>query len=89
MDGTVGCSRCVLAGIKAQVACTLGGGVVGRRIGGAEGGGIGGGLISWRGGWRVGGFTGGALDGEMVGGALGLQLLAITVSSLSSLLVRM
>jgi hypothetical protein len=73
-----------MAGINAR-----GGGVVVRRVGGAEGGGIGGGLINQRGAWRVGGFTGGALDGEMGGGALGLQLLAITVSSLLSSSVRM
>ena len=79
----------VMAGINAWVACTLGGGVVGRHIGGAEGGGIYGGLVSCHGAWRVGGFTGEALDGETVGGALGLQLLAITVSSLSSLSERM
>ncbi len=79
-----------MAGINAWVACTLGGGVVGRQAHCmTEGGGIGGGLISQCGAWRVGGFTGGTLDGEMVGGALGLQLLAITVSSSSSLLVRM
>jgi hypothetical protein len=78
-----------MAGINAWVACTLGGGVVGRRVGGVEGGGIGGGLVSRRGAWRVGGFTGEALDGEMVGGALGLQLLAIAVSLSSSSSVRM
>ena len=78
-----------MAGINARVACTLGGGVVGRSVGGIEGGGIGGGLVSQRGTWRIGGFTGGALDGETVGGALGLQWLAITVSSSSSSLVRM
>ncbi len=78
-----------MAGINAWVACTLGGGVVGRRLGGTEGGGIGGGLISRRGAWRVFGFTGGTLDGETVGRALGLQLLVITVSSLSSSSVRM
>jgi hypothetical protein len=61
-----------MAGINAQVACTLGGGVVGRRASGAERGGNGGGLVSRRGAWRVGGFTGGALDGETVGGAFGL-----------------
>jgi hypothetical protein len=64
-------------------------GVVGRRIGGAEGGGIGGGIVSQCSAWCVGGFTVGALDGETVGGALGLWLRAITVSSSSSLLVRM
>jgi hypothetical protein len=78
-----------MAGINAWVACTLGGGVVGRHLGGAEGGWIGAGLVSWHGAWRVGGFTGGTLDCEMVGEALGLQLLVITVSSSSSLLVRM
>ncbi len=70
--------------INAQVACTLGGGVVGGRLGGTEGGGIG-----QHGAWRIGGFTGGTLDGEIIGGALGLQLLAITVSSLSSPMVKM
>jgi hypothetical protein len=69
-----------MAGTNARVAYTLGGGVVGRRVGGADGGGIGGGLISPHGTWRVGGVTGGALNGETVGGTLGLQLLAITVS---------
>jgi hypothetical protein len=78
-----------MAGINAQVACTVGSGVVGRRVSGAEGEGIGGGLIIWCGAWHIGGFTGGALDGEIGGGALGLQLLAIAVSSSSSLSVRM
>jgi hypothetical protein len=78
-----------MARINAWLACTLRGVVVLRCLGGTEGGGIAGGLVSQRGDWRVGGFTGGTLDGEMVGGALGLQLLAITVSSLSSLSVRM
>jgi hypothetical protein len=62
----------VMAGINARVACALGGGVVGRRVGGTEEGGIGGGLVSRRGAWRVDRFTGGTLDGETVGGALGL-----------------
>ncbi len=56
-----------MAGIKARVACTPGGGVMGRCVGGAEGGGIGGGLVSRRGAWHVGGFTGGVLDGATVG----------------------
>ncbi len=79
----------VMAGIKAWVACTLSGGMVGRCLGGTEGGGIGGRLVSPRGTWHVGGFTCGTLDGEMLGGALGLQLLAIRVSSSLSSLVRM
>ncbi len=78
-----------MAGINALLACTLGGWVVGRCVGGIDGGGIGGGLVSRRGIWRVGGFTGGAMDGETVGGAFGLQLLAITVSSSLSSSVRM
>jgi hypothetical protein len=79
-----------MAGIIAQVACTLRGGVVGWCISGAEGGGIGGGLVvSWRSSWHVGGFTGGALDDEMVGVALVLHLFAIIVSSSSSSLLRM
>jgi hypothetical protein len=78
-----------MAGINAWVACTLGGGVVGRRVGGTEGGEIGGGLVSRCGAWRVGGFTGGTLDGETVRGALGLQLLVVTESSLLSSSVRM
>jgi hypothetical protein len=78
-----------MAVINAWVACTLGGGVVGRRLGGTEGGGIGGGLVSQHGNWGIGGFTGGTLDGRMVGGALGLQLMVTTVSSLSSSAVRM
>jgi hypothetical protein len=73
-----------VAGINAWVACTLGGGVAGRHVGGTEGGGTGGGLVSQRGAWHLSGFTGGTLDGETVGGALGRQLLAITVSSSSS-----
>ncbi len=44
----------VLAGINARVTCTLGGGVVGRRVGVIEGGGIGGGLVIQCGAWRVG-----------------------------------
>jgi hypothetical protein len=72
-------------GINGWVVCTLGGGVVGWHVGGAEGGRIGGGLISQCGVWCVGGFVGGALDGVMVRGTLGLQLFASTVlSSLSS-----
>jgi hypothetical protein len=78
-----------MVGVNVWVSCTLGGGVVGRSLGGTEGGDIGGGIISRRGAWHVGGFSGGALDGEIVGGALGLQLLVITVSSLSSSSVRM
>jgi hypothetical protein len=66
------------------------GGVRGRCLGWTVGGGIGGEPANWRGAWRIGGFTGWILDGRMVGGALGLQLLATTVSSLlSSLLERM
>ncbi len=57
-----------MAGINIWVACTLGGGVVGRHVCGTEGGGIGGGLVSRRGAWRIGEFTGGTLDGETVGG---------------------
>jgi hypothetical protein len=79
----------VMAGINVWVACTLSGGVLGSRLGGTEGGGIGGGLVSRRGAWRACGFTGGILDGEMVLRAPGLQLLATTVSSSSSSLVRM
>jgi hypothetical protein len=60
-----------MAGINARVACTLDGGVVGRRIGGTEGGGIGSGIVSWRGAWRVGGFTGGTLDVRQLEGHLG------------------
>jgi hypothetical protein len=78
-----------MAGINAQVAFTLGGGVVGRRLGETVEGGIGGGLASQCGAWRKGGFTGGILDGRMVGGALGLQFLATTVSSSLSLSERM
>ena len=78
-----------MAGINTQVACTLGGGMVGRCGGGILVRGIGAGLISQRGAWRGGGFTGGALDGAMVGRALGLQLLATIVSSSSSSLLRM
>jgi hypothetical protein len=58
-----------MAGINGWMVCTLGGGVVGLRIGGAK--------------------RGGTLDGEMVGGTLGLQLVAIRVLSLLSSLVRM
>jgi hypothetical protein len=78
-----------MAGINAGVAGTLGGGVVGKSLGWAVEGEIGGGLANWHGAWRTGGFTGRILDGRMVGGALGLQLLATTVSSSSSLSYRM
>ncbi len=77
-----------MVGINGWVVCTLGGGV-GWCVGGAEGGRIGGGLVSWCGVWPVSRFIGGALDGATVGGTLGLQLFAITVLSLSSLLVQM
>jgi hypothetical protein len=70
-----------MVGITAHVACTLGGGVVGRFLGWTVDGGIGGGLTSRHGTWLVGGFTGGIQDVRMVEGALGLQLLATTVSS--------
>ncbi len=78
-----------MARINAWVACTLGGGVVVRHLVRTEGGGLGGGLVIRRGAWHIGGFTGGTLDGGVVGEALGLQLLVITVSTLLSLLVRM
>ncbi len=61
------------------MACTLGGGVVAKRLGWTEGGGIGDGLAIWHGAWHVDEFTGGILDGRMVGWALGLQFLATTV----------
>jgi hypothetical protein len=79
----------VMVGLTVWVVYTLRGGVVGRRLGGTVGGGIGVVIVGRHGAWRVGGFTGGILAGMMVGGALGLQLLATTVSSLSSLLERM
>jgi hypothetical protein len=79
----------VMVGINARVACTHGGGVLGRRLGGTVGGGIGGSLISWCGAWCVGVFNTGILDGRMVRGVLGLQLLATTVTSLLSLSERM
>ncbi len=53
----------VMAGINAQLAYTLGGGVVGRPLGGTVGAGICGGLASQHCAWRVGEFTGGILDG--------------------------
>jgi hypothetical protein len=71
------------------VACTLSGWVVGRGLSGTVGGGIDAEIISWHGAWHIGGFTGGILTVMMVGGALGLQLLTTTVSSLLSLLERM
>jgi hypothetical protein len=61
------------------MVCTLSGGVVGRCLGGTVEEGIGDGIVSQRCAWRIGGFTGGILDGMIVGGALGLQLLATTV----------
>ncbi len=76
-------------GINAWVACTLGGGVVGRHLGLTVAQGIDGGLVSPHGTWCIGGFTGETLDCRMVGGALGLQLLAATVSPSLSLLDRM
>jgi hypothetical protein len=78
-----------MARINNGVEGTLGGGVVGRSLGWTVDGGIGGGLAIQRGAGRVGGVTGRFLDGKMGGGALGLQLLAITVSSLSSSSDRM
>jgi hypothetical protein len=88
MDGFVWCSVCNF-GLTVRVACTLSGGVVGRCLGGTVGGRIGVGIASWRGAWCVGRFTGGILAGMMVEGALGLQLLVTTVSSLPLLLEMM
>jgi hypothetical protein len=79
----------VMAGINAGVASTLGGGVVCRSLGWTVERGMGGGLASWRGAWHVIGVTGRTLDGRIDGGALGLQLLATTVSLLLSSLDRM
>ncbi len=62
---------------------------MGRRLSGTVGGGISVVIVSRHGAWWVGGFTGGILAGMMVGGALGLQLLATTMSSLSSLSEKM
>jgi hypothetical protein len=45
-----------MAGINAQVVCTLGGGVVGRHLSGTAGGGIGVGLIRRCSAWYVGGL---------------------------------
>jgi hypothetical protein len=75
--------------INAWVAGTLSGGVVGRSLGWTVEERIGGGLASQRGSWRIVGVTGRTLDGRMGGGALEMQLLATTVSSLSSSLDRM
>ncbi len=66
-----------MAGINAQVACTLGGGVVGRHVGGIEGGGIGGELVSQCGAWRVGGFTGGHWMVRWLVGHLGYSCLQL------------
>jgi hypothetical protein len=83
------CKQIHLKLMNTRVAFTLGGGVVGRHLGGTVGEGIGGGIVSWNGSWCIGGFTGGILDGRMDGGALGMKLLVTTVSSLSSLSERM
>ncbi len=85
MYGAVG----VISRLTVHMACTLSGGVVGMCLGGTVGGEICVGIISRRGAWHIGGFTGGILAGMMVGGALGLQLLVTTVSSLSSSSERM
>ncbi len=78
-----------MAGINDGVAGTLGGGVMGGSLGWTVDGGIGDGLATPRGSGCIGGVTGRSLNGKMDGGARGLQSLATTVSSLSSLLDRM
>jgi hypothetical protein len=55
-----------MAGINGWLICTLGGGVVGWRVGVAEEGRNGGGLVSQCSVWGVGGFIGGTLDGATV-----------------------
>ncbi len=84
MYGAVG----VIGGLTVWVACTLSSGMVGRCLGGTVGGGIDVENVSQCGTLRVGGFAGGILAGMMVVWALGLQLLATTVSSSTSLLER-
>jgi hypothetical protein len=85
LEGAVG----VMTGLTVWVACTLCGGVVSRCLSETVGGGISVRIVSWHDAWRIVRFTGRILAGMMVGGALGLQLLATTVSSSLSSLERM
>jgi hypothetical protein len=78
-----------MAGINDGVAGTLGGEVVGGSLGWTVDEGIGDGLAIRCGSGHIDGVTGRSLSGKMGGGALGLQLLATTVSSSSLSLDRM
>jgi hypothetical protein len=71
------------------IVSTLGGGVMGGLPAWKVGGKPVGCFVEWRIGWRIGGFPSRSLVGRLGGGIHGVQLLATTVSTLSSLLARM
>ncbi len=83
--GAVGVMAWTIDGI----ASTLGGGVMGGLPAWKVGGRLVGWFIGWRIGWRIGGFPSRSLVGRLAGWIRGVQLLATTVSTSSSLLARM
>jgi hypothetical protein len=83
MWGVVG----VLAVMYVWMVSTLGDGSLGGQLKWRVDGGLVGWFATWRVCGRAGGILGLSLDGRLGGGSRGLQLLATTVSSLSSLLV--
>jgi hypothetical protein len=83
MWGVVG----VLAVVYVGMVSTLGDGALGGQLNWRVDGGLVGWFATWRFRGRAGGILGLSLDGRLGGGSCGLQLLATTVSSLSSSLV--
>jgi hypothetical protein len=83
--GAVGVMAWTIDGI----ASTLGGGVMGGLPAWKVGGRLVGCFVGWRIGRRIGGFLCRSLVGRLGGGICGVQLLATTVSTLSSLPARM
>jgi hypothetical protein len=79
----------VMAWMLVRMASTLGGGVVGGRLLLRVGSRLVGWFTNEHVGWRAGGFSCRLLGGRLGGGTRGLQLLATTVSSLSSSSARM
>jgi hypothetical protein len=79
----------VMAWMIDGIASTLGGGVMGGLPAWKVGGRLVGCFVGWRIGWRIGGLPCRPLVGRLGSGIRGVQLLATTVSTLSSSLARM
>ncbi len=82
IDVDVGCRGC--AGSDVGMVSTLGDGASGGQLNWRVDGGLVGRFATWRFCGRASGILGLLLDGRLGGGSHGLQLLATTVSSLSS-----